>query len=235
MRTNVTIDRRRFIELTGLGATALAVGCGAEPSPGGSGGARASAGGFAGTGGAGGFAGSAGVGGASGAGGVSGGLPQTCGEVTASNIEGPFFSPDSPRRNDIRAANWQGTLVVVSGRVWTTDCEPVPGAVLDFWQANHLGAYDNEGYDFRGHQLTDSSGRYELITIVPGHYLNGSTYRPAHIHAKVTAPGLNLLTTQLYFADDPFNASDPWIVDSLTMSLTEDAEGDQRAAFDFVL
>ena len=49
-----------------------------------------------------------------------------------------------------------------------------------------------------------------MRTIVPGRYLNGAQYRPAHLHLKVSGAGLRPLTTQLYFAGDPYNAADPW-------------------------
>ena len=64
----------------------------------------------------------------------------------------------------------------------------------------------------RGHLLlrhepymakTDEHGRYAYTTIVPGHYLNGVQYRPAHIHLKASAAAHAPLTTQLYFAGDP--------------------------------
>ena len=47
--------------------------------------------------------------------------------------------------------------------------------------------------------------------MLPGRYLNGAQYRPAHVHVKVSAAGHVPLTTQLYFPDDPYNAIDPFI------------------------
>jgi protocatechuate 3,4-dioxygenase beta subunit len=82
---------------------------------------------------------------------------------------------------------------------------------------------------------TDADGAFELSTIIPGHYLNGSTYRPAHIHVKASAPGYRLLTTQLYFEGDPYNEGDPWIHDSLIMALEDGFEGGKLARYDIVL
>ena len=78
-------------------------------------------------------------------------------------------------------------------------------------------------------------GGYRLDTIIPGHYLNGNQFRPAHIHVKVSAPGYQLLTTQLYFEGDPYNDIDPFIEAPLIMTLEEDDAGGKTAQFDFVL
>jgi len=53
-----------------------------------------------------------------------------------------------------------GRRLVVSGVALGTDCRPVPRALLDFWQADAAGRYDNDGYRLRGHQLADARGRY---------------------------------------------------------------------------
>ena len=76
--------------------------------------------------------------------------------------------------------------------------------------------------------------RYRLSTIVPGRYLNGPQYRPAHVHVKVRARGFAELTTQLYFPDDPYNDVDPFIHRSLVMGM-EKAKDRALGHFDFVL
>ncbi len=162
-------------------------------------------------------------------------LQPTCGDVTPANIEGPFFSPGSPERANIREGVTAGVLLRITGRVLTTDCVPIPNAVLDFWQADDDGEYDNLGYIFRGHQFADRDGRYELETIIPGRYLNGARFRPAHIHVKVGAEQSGLLTTQLYFSGDPFNQSDSFIVPSLIMDIRDSGMDSKAAEFDFVM
>jgi protocatechuate 3,4-dioxygenase beta subunit len=81
---------------------------------------------------------------------------------------------------------------------------------------------------------TDSIGVYAFQTILPGRYLNGGTYRPRHIHFRVSHPGFTLLTTQLYFAGDPFLDSDPFMHPSLVIPLEERQDG-WHGRFDIVL
>jgi protocatechuate 3,4-dioxygenase beta subunit len=163
------------------------------------------------------------------------GPDQTACTITESNIEGPFYTPGAPERSVLVMPDMPGTRLVVQGRVLDSGCAPLAGATVDVWQANDAGAYDSAGFVLRGVMTTDASGGFELHTIIPGHYLNGSTYRPAHIHVKASAPGHELLTTQLYFEGDPYNEGDPWIRDSLTMALEEMADGSKLARYDIVL
>ena len=83
-------------------------------------------------------------------------------------------------------------------------------------------------------RTSPASFRWELRSIIPGRYLNGDRFRPAHVHVKLRARGHRELTTQLYFAGDPYNDGDPFIVPSLIMKHRKDGDV-RRAAFDFVL
>jgi protocatechuate 3,4-dioxygenase beta subunit len=120
--------------------------------------------------------------------------------------------------------------MVLTGRVLTTDCQPIAGAVIDFWHADDAGTYDNSGYLFRGHQFADVDGRFQLETVVPGLYPG----RTRHFHVKVQGPETALLTTQLYFPDEPDNARDGIFNAALVMETAETADG-VFATFDFVL
>lgn len=162
-------------------------------------------------------------------------VPASCGAVaTAANIEGPFYKRGAPHRSVLVDAADDGQRLALSGTVMTTRCEPLAGAIVDVWQANAKGDYDLDGFRFRGALTTDAHGRWELRTIVPGRYLNGDRYRPAHLHVKVRAPGRRVLTTQLYFEGDPYNEGDAFIEPSLIMAHRTD-KGITRARFDFVL
>jgi protocatechuate 3,4-dioxygenase beta subunit len=151
-------------------------------------------------------------------------------EPTPSATEGPFFKPRSPERRSLIERDLSGTRLAVSGRVLERTGRPVKGALLDFWQADDDGRYDNVGFRLRGHQYADAEGRFRLDTIVPGQYPG----RARHIHVKVQAPHRPVLTTQLYFPNEPRNERDGLFDDRLVMSLRE--EGAAKAgAFDFVL
>jgi protocatechuate 3,4-dioxygenase beta subunit len=123
-----------------------------------------------------------------------------------------------------------GGRLVISGLVLTTDCQPVARALLDFWQCDDAGVYDNAGFRLRGHQFTDAAGRYRLETIVPALYPG----RTRHIHVKAQAPNQPVLTTQLYFPDEPGNANDRIFNQELLMEIQETADAKQ-ATFNFVL
>src|ERR671910_165022 len=149
-------------------------------------------------------------------------------EATVPQTEGPFYTPDTPQRQSLLEPGMAGTRLRVSGYVYDTACQPVPGALLDFWQADDAGVYDNTGYRLRGHQFADDEGRFELETIVPGLYPG----RTRHIHVIAQAPDQPVLITQLYFPDEPSNASDGIFNPALVMDVQE-AEDGQVAFFTF--
>jgi protocatechuate 3,4-dioxygenase beta subunit len=150
----------------------------------------------------------------------------TCGRLTARQTEGPFFKTDTPQRSSFLEKGDKNVLVV-SGLVLSTQCKPVTNALLDFWHADELGDYDNQGFRYRGHQFTDAQGRFRLETIVPAEYPG----RARHIHVKVQAPGRRLLTTQLYFPNDPGNVRDGLYRRDLEIRDFQKGEG----KFDFVV
>jgi protocatechuate 3,4-dioxygenase beta subunit len=151
-------------------------------------------------------------------------------EPTVEQTEGPFFTPSSPERTSLLESGLEGVVLAVSGAVLSTACEPIAGAMLDFWQADASGEYDNEGFTLRGHQFADSKGRYRLETIVPGLY----TGRTRHIHVKAQPEDGTLLTTQLYFPGEPGNDADAIFDPRLLMDVGAVGKG-RRARFDFVL
>ena len=156
---------------------------------------------------------------------------KTCGgTATPSQTEGPFYKSGSPERTSLREAGLAGMPVTVTGYVFSTGCQPIAHAWLDFWQADSNWNYDNAGFRLRGHQFTDTQGRYSLETIVPGEYPG----RTRHIHVKVQAPGQPMLTTQLYFPGEPRNDSDGIFSPELLMHVQNTSNG-QLATFNFVL
>ena len=112
-----------------------------------------------------------------------------------------------------------------------TNCRPVARALVDFWQADGRGEYDNSGFRFRGHQFTDEQGRYRLETVLPGLYPG----RTRHIHVKVQAPNRPVLTTQLYFPNESGNQRDGIFNQKLVIEDYTDASGGKTGRFDFVV
>jgi protocatechuate 3,4-dioxygenase beta subunit len=151
-------------------------------------------------------------------------------EPTVRQTEGPYFKPSSPQRANLVEVGSQGRLVELEGRVLSRSCRPVPQALLDLWHADERGQYDNAGFRYRGHLFTDGEGRYRFRTILPALYPG----RTRHYHLKVQAPRQSVLTTQLYFPDEPANRRDGLFRRELVMR-TADAGDGLSARFDFVL
>ena len=151
-------------------------------------------------------------------------------EPTMAQTEGPYFKPSSPERIELFEAGMAGQPIELAGFVLTRNCKPIAGALLDFWQADDRGQYDNSGFRLRGHQFTEADGRFRLRTVVPGAYVG----RTRHIHVKVQPRGGRVLTTQLYFPGEAKNRSDGLFRRELLMRTTKHA-GLLAARFDFVV
>lgn len=151
-------------------------------------------------------------------------------EPTVAQTEGPFFKPSSPERIELIEAGMAGQPIELVGFVLSRNCKPIAGALLDFWQADGKGNYDNSGFRLRGHQFTDADGRFRLKTVVPGVYPG----RTRHIHVKVQPRGGRVLTTQLYFPGEAKNRSDGLFRKELLVRTAKN-EGWLAGRFDFVL
>lgn len=154
----------------------------------------------------------------------------TPGKRTPSSTEGPYFTRGSPEKASLIEQGIEGDKLVITGFVLDSDCKPLQRAKVDFWQADSNGDYDNQGYKLRGHVFTDATGSYRQETIATGLYSG----RTRHHHVKVTPPGGQTLTTQLYFPDEPANQRDSIFRGELVMQIQDGADG-KIARFDFVL
>ncbi|HEY1186824.1 MAG TPA: hypothetical protein VGE74_04160 [Gemmata sp.] len=177
-----------------------------------------------------------------------GALPEST-KPTEDNILGPYFREGAPYRAKVTPPLAKGTLMLIRGRVWGSDTKkPLVNAVLDIWQADADGRYDNDDpkkppakgvYVNRTRVLTDETGYYEFETIHPGAYRTGpDTWRPSHIHYLVRKPGYTTLVTQLYFKGDKLNAKDEFIKPSLVIALEEVKVGAatiETGVFDVIL
>ncbi|MFJ6836227.1 intradiol ring-cleavage dioxygenase [Streptomyces sp. NPDC091209] len=150
--------------------------------------------------------------------------------ATESTVLGPFHMTESPVRDLGATIDLVGTgePCVVSGRVLSRDGTPLPGAVLDVWQADGEGFYDVQRPDVqppgngRGLFTVDAEGRFRFRTCVPSPYpiptdgpvgaLLGATgrhpWRPAHIHFIASAEGHVPVTTHIFVAGSPYLDSD---------------------------
>lgn len=158
---------------------------------------------------------------------------------------GPFYTANAP---DIVAGQlWkdgdEGTILSLSGYVRNLNCEGIANVEIDLWHADHAGDYDNSGYSFRGKVYTDDEGYYQFETILPGKYLNGSQYRPSHIHFKISAPGQDALITQLYFEGDSDIANDAaanissgqYDARERTIPLSDEVDGKVEGVWDIIV
>jgi protocatechuate 3,4-dioxygenase beta subunit len=164
--------------------------------------------------------------------------PCTEADLTPAVREPHGFKAGSPARTSFIEAGVTGSKVVLTGFVIGIKCGRVKDARLELWQADPRGAYDMQGFRFRGYQLTDAEGRYRLETIVPGPIAK----RAPHIGARLTPPGQPPLSTILFFPDDPRNAADPQFAPKLVMKRgsafkpqSELPKDIQAFRFDFIL
>ncbi len=117
-----------------------------------------------------------------------------------------------------------GERIIVHGQVREDGAgRPVPGTLVEVWQANACGRYRHAGdrhpapldpnFEGVGRCLTDREGRFRFITVKPGAYPWGNhenAWRPAHIHVSVFGRAFaQRLVTQMYFPGDPLFAFDP--------------------------
>jgi protocatechuate 3,4-dioxygenase beta subunit len=152
-------------------------------------------------------------------------------KLTKSDMLGPFYKENAPFKQRL-GEGIEGERLIITGKVMDMRCQPLKGAILDIWQANSTGEYDNKGFTLRGKVKTNNDGIYIIDTIIPKEYGQGDITRPGHIHLKVGVPNQPTLTTQLYFVGDPYltDREDK----SLVMNTTE-ANGTKKAKFDFVI
>ena len=153
-----------------------------------------------------------------------------CNGLTPAQTEGPYYTPDTPERTSLIEPGMAGTKLLLTGYVLDANCQPIANAWLDFWQTDDEGEYDNAGYVMRGHQFTDAAGRYQLETVLPGLYPG----RTRHIHVKVQAPNGPIVTSQIYFPDEPANAGDGIFDAALIAAVQTTADG-LRGTFNFVI
>ncbi len=145
--------------------------------------------------------------------------------ATEATVLGPFFAHGAKEfgyGGDLReGATMKGEDVWVSGKVTSVDGKPIPGAVLDIWQAKADGIYDlqTDGeFELRGRVKANDKGEYAFKSYKPKFYsipmdgpvgdlvrnTTNNHMRPAHMHAIVSAPGYQQVITHVFVHGDPY-------------------------------
>jgi catechol 1,2-dioxygenase len=175
------------------------------------------------------------------------------------SIEGPYYVPGAPELGAKGTVPMRddeaGTPLVWRGRITDTDGTPLQGKV-ELWHADDDGYYSQFApgipeWNLRGSFSTGEDGVFEITTIRPAPYqipTDGScgkliaaagwhAWRPAHLHVKVSAPGHELLTAQLYFPGDQHNDDDiaSAVKPELILAPKVEADGTQSVGYDFAL
>jgi catechol 1,2-dioxygenase len=151
-------------------------------------------------------------------------------DPTEDDVIGPYYRRGAPYRAKISPPMASGEVLVISGRVWSFHSKrPIRDCLLDVWQANADGHYDNEdqahppaphSFVNRARLHCTEHGYYEFETIFPGPYrMDATTWRSPHIHFLVRAIGYKTLVTQLFFEGAPYLDSDPFVKQSLIIPL----------------
>jgi hydroxyquinol 1,2-dioxygenase len=175
--------------------------------------------------------------------------------ATVSTVLGPFYregAAEVPPLHNI-AGDIIGEPVVVFGQVTTPEGRPIPGALLDIWQASAEGFYDVQEanqpeMNLRGKLRTDEAGHYIFRTIKPSSYpipydgpvgkmlkvMGRHPYRPAHIHFIVSAEGYQPVVTHIFVEGDPYLDSDAvfGVKDALIADFVRHDSPEEAAKYD---
>jgi catechol 1,2-dioxygenase len=176
------------------------------------------------------------------------------------SIEGPYYVPNAPEQGADGTIPMRedepGTPLVWSGQVTSTAGESLGGATVELWHADSNGFYSQYApglpeWNLRGTFTTDGEGRFSIRTVQPAPYqiptdgacgkliaaADWHAWRPAHLHVKVSAPGHELLTAQLYFPGDPHNDDDiaAAVKPELVLDPQEAGDGSRTVDYGFVL
>jgi catechol 1,2-dioxygenase len=172
---------------------------------------------------------------------------------------GPFWRAQSPRcapGESIARDARGGEPLAVSGRVVDPRGKPVPGVLVDVWQASPVGLYENQDPDqpdrnLRGLFETDADGRFHFRTVRPAGYpvptdgpcgellraQDRHPWRPAHIHFMLSKEGWRTLVTQVF--DNADDAIESDVVFGVTPALAgrfeRGQDGALRLDYEFVM
>ena len=138
--------------------------------------------------------------------------------LTPSQTEGPYYPDKMPQDTDFdllrngASQYTRGQATWLTGRVNDVSGKPVAGAIVEIWQCDNDGHYHHSADGGRadpafqgfGKVQVGADGSYRFRTMRPAQYAG----RTPHIHMKVKLANRDVLTTQLYVANDPGNERD---------------------------
>ncbi len=165
---------------------------------------------------------------------------------TTTDILGPFYRPGAPMRTNLRLAHSKGTPIVLKGEIFREDGKiPINDAFVEIWHCDENEVYDNtsDEYRYRGGQRTKADGKYEFKSILPVPYMavpnNEATWRPAHIHMRVSVPGQQDLITQIYFKGGKYVNTDRWASSpqavNRILTISKNSSGESEIVFNVIM
>jgi protocatechuate 3,4-dioxygenase beta subunit len=160
--------------------------------------------------------------------------------ASANRLTSAMETQPPAQRRSLVPSHADGILLSLAGQVVDDRYRPVPGAMMEFWQASESNHRDNAVHVVHGHQHTDADGKYSLETVLPRPF--GT--RTSHVHVTVITPHAPMLAAELYFPDaiSPYgldirrlNSCDRHIDRGHTISLGSLAHNQYPGLFDFVI
>ncbi|HEX7845646.1 MAG TPA: hypothetical protein VF476_07555 [Chitinophagaceae bacterium] len=165
---------------------------------------------------------------------------------TTTDILGPFYRPGAPLRTNLRLAGTTGTPIILKGIIHKEDGKtPVSNALVEIWHCDEKEVYDNtsDEYRYRGGQRTTTNGKYEFKSVLPVPYKadpnSEASWRPAHIHMRVSVPGQQDLITQIYFKGGKYIETDKWASDPQAVNrilpISKKSSGESEIVFNVIM
>ena len=165
---------------------------------------------------------------------------------TTTDILGPFYRPGAPLKTNLILPNSKGAPVILKGSIFKEDGKtPIENALVEIWHCDENQVYDNasDEYRYRGGQKTKKQGTYKFTTIVPVSYKanpdNEASWRPAHIHMRVSVPNQQDLITQIYFKGDKYVETDKWAASpqavNRILDISKNKSGESEIVFNVIL
>ena len=165
---------------------------------------------------------------------------------TTTDILGPFYRPGAPVRTNLRLPASHGAPIVLKGNIFKEDGKtPINNALVEIWHWDENEVYDNasDEYKYRGGQKTKADGKYAFKSILPVPYKadpkDDASWRPAHIHMRVSVPNKQDLITQIYFKGGKYVETDKWASSpkavNRILNISESKPGEKEIVFNVIM